>query len=173
MLTLRLRLLASLVAALLTFVALAAGHALFAVLWAACTLWLWWGYFREGSVWLALAAYRFGNVERMRSHVRTVRWPRLLSRRCRGYYHWLQGVALAIDGRLAPARDHMLAARRWGFRSAHHRSIMECQLADMAIRCGEPAQAWSHLRAARELRRHPAIDSLIAAVEARIPAEAR
>ena len=173
MLTLRLRFLASLLAALLAFVGLARGHELLAAVWAGWMLWLWWGYFRDGSVWLALAAYRLGNVDGMRGHVRTIRWPRLLSRRCRGYYHWLQGVALAVDGRLAAARDHMLAARRWGFRSAHHRSIMECQLADMAIRCGEPAQAWSHLRAAREHRRHPAVDSLIASVEARIPAEAR
>ncbi len=173
MLTLRLRLLGSLFAALLGWVALARGHHLLAALWISAAVWVWWGYVRVSSVWLALAAYRLGNVDGMRSHVSGVRWPRLLSRRCRGYYHWLQGVALAIDGRLAPARDHMLAARKWGFRSAHHRSIMECQLADMAIRCGEPAQAWSHLRAARELRRHPAIDSLIASVEARIPAEAR
>lgn len=137
------------------------------------TLALTWGYFRVGSVWLALAAYRMGNVEQMSVHVRRVRWPRLLSPRYRGYYHWLQGVGLAIEGRIAPARDHLLQARRWRFRTENDRSIMECQLADMAIRCGEPAQAWSHLGHARTLRHHPRVDTLIASVEARIPAEAR
>ena len=132
-----------------------------------------WGYFRSGSLWLALAAYRTGNVERMRDHVRCVRWPRLLSPRWRAYYHWLQGVTLAIEGRIAPARDHLLQSRRWRFRSQHDRSIMECQLADMAIRCGEPAQAWGHLRQARTLVHHPGVDALIASVEDRIPAEAR
>jgi hypothetical protein len=132
-----------------------------------------WGYFRSGSVWLALAAYRTGNVERMRDHVRRVRWPRLLSPRWRAYYHWLQGVALAIEGRLAPARDHLLQARRWRFRTENERSIMECQLADMAIRCGEPAQAWGHLSQARRFVHHSAVDALIASVEDRIPAEAR
>ena len=132
-----------------------------------------WGYFRSGSLWLALAAYRLGNVERMRDHVRRVRWPRLLSPRWRAYYHWLQGVALVIEGRVAPARDHLLQARRWRFRTENDRSIMECQLADMAIRCGEPAQAWGHLRHARGLRHHPLVDALIAHVEERIPADAR
>ena len=132
-----------------------------------------WGYFRSGSLWLALAAYRLGNVERMRDHVRRVRWPRLLSPRWRAYYHWLQGVALVIEGRLAPARDHLFEARRWRFRTENDRSIMECQLADMAIRCGEPAQAWGHLRHARGLRHHPMVDALIASVEQRIPAEVR
>ena len=132
-----------------------------------------WGYFRVGTVWLALAAYRVGNVELMCLHVRRVRWPRLLSPRYRGYYHWLQGVGLAIEGRIAPARDHLLQARRWRFRTENDRSIMECQLADMAIRCGEPAQAWGHLGHARTLRHHPTVDTLIASVEARIPAEAR
>jgi hypothetical protein len=139
----------------------------------AAALALTWGYFRVGSVWLALAAYRMGNVELMSVHVRRVRWPRLLSPRYRGYYHWLQGVGLAIEGRIAPARDHLLQARRWRFRTENDRSIMECQLADMAIRCGEPAQAWSHLGHARTLRHHPVVDTLIASVEARIPAEAR
>lgn len=132
-----------------------------------------WGYFRSGSLWLALAAYRTGNVERMRDHVRRVRWPRLLSPRWRSYYHWLQGVALAVEGRIPPARDHLLQARRWRFRTENDRSIMECQLADMAIRCGEPAQAWGHLRHARGLRHHPVVDALIAHVERRIPAEVR
>jgi hypothetical protein len=132
-----------------------------------------WGYFRNGSVWLALTAYRLGNVDRMRDHVRRVRWPRLLSPRWRPYYHWLQGVSLVIEGRIPPARDHLLEARRWRFRAENDRSIMECQLADMAIRCGEPAQAWGHLRHARGLRHHPHVDTLINAVEARIPAEVR
>ena len=147
-------------------------HVAGAVCWVG-TVALTWGYFRVGSVWLALAAYRMGNVEQMSVHVRRVRWPRLLSPRYRGYYNWLQGVGLAIEGRIAPARDHLLQARRWRFRTENDRSIMECQLADMAIRCGEPAQAWSHLGRARTLRHHPRVDTLIASVEARIPAEAR
>ena len=97
----------------------------------------------------------------------------LLSRRWRAYYHWLQGVALVIDGRIVPARDHLLQARRWRFRTENDRSIMECQLADMAIRCGEPAQAWGHLRHARGLRHHPLVDALIAQVERQIPADVR
>ena len=143
MLTFRLRLLGSALAALMGWLGLSRGHYVLGALWIGTAVWLWWGYFRVGSVWLALAAYRLGNVEGMRSHVRCIRWPRLLSRRCRAYYHWLQGVVLAIDGRLAAARDHMLTARRWGVRSDHHRSILECQLADMAIRCGEPSTSMS------------------------------
>jgi hypothetical protein len=149
------------------------GRYVLGVLFALGAMALTWGYFRVGTVWLALAAYRTGNVELMSTHVRRVRWPRLLSPRYRGYYHWLQGVGLAVEGRLAPARDHLLQARRWRFRTENDRSIMECQLADMAIRCGEPAQAWSHLGHARVLRHHPVVDTLIASVEARIPAEAR
>lgn len=152
---------------------LVSGEALQGVLWTSAALLLIWGYFRVGSVWLALAAYRTGNVERMRDHVSCTRWPRLLSPRYRGYYHWLQGVGLAVEGRMAPARDHLLQARQWRFRTENDRSIMECQLADMAIRCGDPAQAWGHLRQARTLRHHPTVDALIAHVEASIPADLR
>ena len=173
MLTPRLRLLVVMIALALGLTALARGGFFAAALVLVPVTVVVWGYFRIGSVALALAAYRLGNVERMRDHVRRVRWPRLLSPRWRAYYHWLQGVALVIEGRVFPARDHLLAARRWRFRTTNDRSIMECQLADMAIRCGEPAQAWGHLRHARGLEHHPVVDALIASVEARIPAEAR
>ncbi|NUQ94118.1 MAG: hypothetical protein HOQ12_15800 [Gemmatimonadaceae bacterium] len=173
MLTPRFRLLFVALALLLGVASLSHGRIADATVVLLLASFLVWGYFRVGSLWLALAAYRLGNVERMRDHVRRVRWPRLLSRRWRGYYHWLQGVALVIDGRVAPARDHLLQARRWRFRTENDRSIMECQLADMAIRCGEPAQAWGHLRHARGLRHHPVVDALIAHVERRIPAEVR
>ena len=173
MLTPRLRLLVVTIALALGITALARGGIVEAALVLAPVALVVWGYFRIGSVALALAAYRLGNVERMRDHVRRVRWPRLLSPRWRAYYHWLQGVALVIEGRVFPARDHLLAARRGRFRTTNDRSIMECQLADMAIRCGEPAQAWGHLRHARGLRHHPLVDALIAQVERQIPADVR
>lgn len=173
MLTLRLRLFFIMIAMLLGAAWLGRGERIDGAIVLTAAAVLIWGYFRNGSLWLALAAYRTGNVERMRVHVRRVHWPRLLSPRWRAYYHWLQGVTLAVEGRIAPARDHLLQARRWRFRTENDRSIMECQLADMAIRCGEPAQAWGHLRQARTLVHHPVVDALIASVEDRIPAEAR
>lgn len=173
MLTLRLRLFFIMIAMLLGAAWLGRGERIDGAIVLTAAAVLIWGYFRNGSLWLALAAYRTGNVERMRVHVRRVHWPRLLSPRWRPYYHWLQGVTLAVEGRIAPARDHLLQARRWRFRTENDRSIMECQLADMAIRCGEPAQAWGHLRQARTLVHHPVVDALIASVEDRIPAEAR
>ena len=173
MLTLQLRILFAVSTLLLGVMSLGRGDRVDGGILLAAGIALVWGYFRSGSLWLALAAYRTGNVERMRDHVRRVRWPTLLSPRWRAYYHWLQGVTLAVEGRITPARDHLLQARRWRFRTENDRSIMECQLTDMAIRCGEPAQAWGHLRQARTLGHHPVVDALIASVENRIPAEAR
>src|SRR5919199_1265989 len=83
-----------------------------------------WGYFRVGSVWLALAAYRVGNVERMREHVHGVRWPRLLTLRNRAHYHWLKGVGLALEGDLRGARQQLLLARRGRLRNTTSRSIV-------------------------------------------------
>lgn len=129
-----------------------------------------WGYFRVGTVWLALAAYSTGNVERMREHVRGVRWPTLLTVRNRAYYHWLRGVALAIEGDLQRARESLLLARRGRLRSTTNRSIVECQLADMALRCGEKDKAHGHLACARAYRHPPVVDTLIASVAARLEA---
>jgi hypothetical protein len=129
-----------------------------------------WGYFRVGSVWLALAAYRVGNVERMREYVHGVRWPRLLAVRNRAHYHWLKGVGLALEGDLKGARTQLLLARRGWLRNTTSRSIVECQLADVALRSGERAKAHGHLACARSYRHAATVDRLIELVAERLEA---
>jgi hypothetical protein len=158
-----------------------------AALWGAAQLWarptsllgwiavlvaaaLVWGYFRVGTVWLALAAYRVGNVERMREHVHRVRWPRLLTLRNRAHYHWLKGVGLALEGDLRGARQQLLLARRGRLRNTTSRSIVECQLADVALRSGEYEKAHGHLACARSYRHPPRVDRLIDLVAERLGA---
>jgi len=127
-------------------------------------------YFRNGTLWLASRAYRRQDVDRAERLLTQIKYPHLLQRRARPYYHFLRGILTFRHGRLEEAEPHLLQALSQGPLSPGSVCMSHCMLATIQLRRGDLSQARQHLKSARALP-HPAeLDGLIASTEAEIAA---
>lgn len=133
-----------------------------------CALLLLWDYIRNSGVWIGFRAFRQGHLLRVRRSLASVRWPQLLSRRSRAYYHWLRGVLEAADGRLQAARVHLLVAATGALRTENDRSLVQCLLAELALQEGNNTAAAEHVRLANALGHHGEVARIITALRRRL-----
>jgi len=134
----------------------------------ALALVLLWDYLRHSSVWSAFRAFQRRDIARVRQLLTLVRWPNLLSRPAHAYYHWLQGVVDAADGRLKAAQVHLLVAATGDLRSSNDRSLVQCLLAEVLLQEGNADAAREHLRLATALEHDDRVAELVRGLEARI-----
>lgn len=139
-----------------------------AALFFSMALLLLWNYFRHSSVWSAFRAFQQRDVSRVRMLLAYVRWPQLLSKPSLAYYHWLQGVVDAADGRLKAAQVHLLVAAAGELRSSNDRCLVQCLLAEVLLQQGERGAAREHLRFAEALADHDDLKRLLRSLEARV-----
>lgn len=140
----------------------------FAALFFSAALLLLWNCFRHSGVWSAFRAFQRRDIGRVRFLLTHVRWPRLLSRPTLAYYHWLQGVLDAADGRLKAAQVHLLVAAAGDLRSSNDRCLVQCLLAEVLLQQGEREAAREHLRFAEDLAEHDELKPLLRSLEARV-----
>ncbi len=130
--------------------------------------WLLWGYFRAGGIPLAVAAFKRGNLSRVRRLLRHTYWPRLLSRGNQPYYFWMRGAILMADCCFADARMELLLASAGDIRSENDRSLIQCLLAEAALQLDDMSAAERHLGLAQRLEHHEQVDRLIGKIRGRI-----
>lgn len=127
-----------------------------------------WNYFRQSSVWSAFRAFQQRDIARVRVLLNYVRWPRLLSKPSLAYYHWLQGVVDAADGRFKAAQVHLLVAATGDLRSSNDRCLVQCLLAEVLLQQGDREAAREHLRFAAALADHDELKPLLRSLEMRV-----
>lgn len=127
-----------------------------------------WNYFRHSSVWSAFRAFQQRDIARVRVLLNYVRWPRLLSKPSLAYYHWLQGVVDAADGRFKAAQVHLLVAATGDLRSSNDRCLVQCLLAEVLLQQGDRDAAREHLRFAAALADHEELKPLLRSLEMRV-----
>jgi len=125
---------------------------------------------RVGTVHLAFAAYRRGDLERVRELLAMISRPALLRRRHQAYYHWLHGVLLVVAGRTTEAYAELRRVPARSIRRESDRGRLLCQLADLALDDDDVLRAQLYLQEAREIRQTAALARMIASLEARTTA---
>jgi hypothetical protein len=127
-----------------------------------------WHYLRNNGVWLAFREFKRGNLGQVRRLLDGVRWPKLLGRQSLAYYHWLRGVVDTADGRYQAARVHLLVAVAGRLRTENDRALVHCLLSEIALQCGDHADARQQLNLARGLHHSPAVGRVLAGMESRL-----
>lgn len=127
-----------------------------------------WAHARDGGVGAAFAAFKRGDLNAVRHALRYTLAPGLLSRRKRAYHHWMQGVGLVAECRFPAAREQLLLAAAGDIQTENDRSLIQCLLAEVAMRLEDWAAAQEHLRLARKLDHHARIDDMIGGLEQRL-----
>jgi len=123
------------------------------------------GYFRYGTVWLAFRALRAGRSDRARALLDQIRFPDRLRSQDRAYYEMLHGMLACEREEWTTAKDHFQRAREHRLRTANDRSMVECLLAEVLLRCGDPVAAREHLELARGHFPKPEVAAAIRNVE--------
>lgn len=120
-----------------------------------------WGYFRHGTIHSAFAAWRRGDMLRVRQLLQAVPEPARLTVEDRAYYHWLRGLTLAEDGQLGSAKTELLAAAEGRLRTENDRSLVHCHLAALALQAKEFSIVDGYLDQARRLAHHSEVGDMI------------
>jgi hypothetical protein len=123
---------------------------------------------RQGGAAAAFEAFRRGDLDSVRHSVHRTWWPRLLSRQNQAYQNWMEGVVLAADCRFAQAREKLLVAAAGAIQTENDRSLIQCLLAEVAIRQQDWNSARDHLALAKRLKHHEQVDRMIAVGEERL-----
>lgn len=131
-------------------------------------LWLIWDAIRNSGVWSAVRAFRQQDLARVRYYLALIRWPNLLNREAKSYYHWMRGVVEMSDGRLEAAKVQLLVATTGRLRTTNDRSLVQCLLAEIGLQSGDRTAARQHVAFARELAHHEQVDRIIARLERRL-----
>jgi uncharacterized protein HemY len=84
----------------------------------------------------------------------------------------IKGIILSDKGNLEDARQHLEAAFTARLRTPNDRSLVACQIAELARRRGAREGALRYLRLATELPHKVELNGLIARVEKALNAEA-
>ncbi|MBX6363817.1 MAG: hypothetical protein IRZ00_08110 [Gemmatimonadetes bacterium] len=128
-----------------------------------------WGSLKVPSIGAALDAFRRSDMRRVREELARIRTPGRLSPRHRAYYDWMQGVLAADDGDVAGARELLDRAAAGPLRSENDRSIIEYQLAELALRQGDAEAARAYLAAARGRKARAEVLAMIDVLERKLP----
>ncbi len=131
-------------------------------------VYLTWDFFRCNAVWMAFRQFRSGQIEQVRRLLSQVRWPDMLNKQARAYYHWLRGVVSVTDNRLGEAKVHLLAAASGQLKTQNDRCLVECLLAEVEIESGDTGAAHKHLQLAKKLSHHENVNNIIVALEQRL-----
>lgn len=132
---------------------------------AAVGLYLIWDYLRQNGIWLAFNAFRHGDMAELKRHLADVRWPSVLNKTTRAYYHWMTGVAEIADGRYAAAKVHLLVAATGELKTENDRSLVQCLLAETSLLIEDRSAAREHLRLASALTSNDHIQKIISRLQ--------
>ena len=94
----------------------------------------------------------------------------MLSPRSLAYYHWLRGIVDVTDNRLAAARVHLLVAASGQLHTENDRCLVQCLLAEIAVKNGDHPAAKQHLQLAGNLAHYRSVGNILRDLAKRIAA---
>jgi tetratricopeptide (TPR) repeat protein len=127
-----------------------------------------WGYFKNGTVYLAwrkLKKQQYDDAERV---LRQTKYPHLLKKEQRGYYHFSMGLICMNRADYEPAFENFKAALVFGVRTENNAAIANLNLAAIALERGNEAEAKSYLETARSLKYSEALEPELQKLETRL-----
>jgi hypothetical protein len=111
-----------------------------------------WGYFKNGTVYLAWRKVRAQDFKTAKRILAQTKYPRLLKKQQRGFYHFTKGLIHLSEMDLENARINLLDALKYGVRTENNRAIIALNLADIEIEEGRMEKARTYLESLTSLR---------------------
>ncbi|MEM6343011.1 MAG: tetratricopeptide repeat protein [Bacteroidota bacterium] len=121
-----------------------------------------WGYFRNGSVYLAYRRLRQEKYEKAEKLLDEVNRPNWLSRVVQGYYYLSRGHIAFHEGRYPEAQMHFETAHELRPPNGNDRALILLNLAQLANIQGNKKQARHYLREAEGERMTPELAQAMA-----------
>ena len=159
------RTLVAILGVLAGLVSLALGRYLFGAAYLLGALFLMRGLWPNIRTGWAVSAFRNGDVDRARKHLRHVRAPEKLGETQRAYFHWMSAVAALDAGNPEAARAAFLLVDDAFLRSDNDRSIMLVQRAQLESAAGDAETARILAEQARALASEAAVLAVIDQLE--------
>jgi hypothetical protein len=132
------------------------------------TLYLIYGYFKEGTVVLAAKAYHNQDLAKTERLLKEIKSPERLAKGRRGHYEFMFGNIELKKGNLVEAERHFQIASRFPFKNENEKALVLTQLANLNLHKKEFAKAQAYTDIAKELKISARVKSIIEKIELEI-----
>lgn len=117
-----------------------------------------WGYFKNGTVYLAWRKVKKEDFTGAEKVLQKTRFPEFLKKEQRGFYHFTKGLIEASRNNSLEARGHFTDAIKFGVRTENNVAIINLNLAEIEVNEGNYLNAKEHLVKAQSLKHSGALE---------------
>lgn len=129
-----------------------------------------WGYFKNGTVYLAFQQLKKENYEKAEQLLGKVPNPELLKKSQKSYYHFTKGFIELNKQNLDAAYENLNSALSLGLRTQNDTSIVTLNLASLELERKNLEEARNFLGRTKELNHKPELNAEIERIETEINA---
>lgn len=127
------------------------------------------GYYRYNSIWLAFNYMGSQRLDKVKELLHEVKYPHMLSRTYKGFYHMLNGAVLLYhDKNPEPVAEELKTALEYGVRTSNNISIIYIMYAQLFIKQQDYSTARDYIQKARDTPHKESLDGGIAHLEAEL-----
>ena len=129
-----------------------------------------WGYFKNGTVYIAFRQLKKQNYKKAEQLLMKIRYPGLLKRSQKSYYHFTKGLIELNKQNNDLAYNELTAALDLGLRTQNDTSIVTLNLAALELERGNLKEAANFLSRTKDLDHKPELNIEIQRIESEINA---
>ncbi|WKK87395.2 hypothetical protein QYS48_12005 [Marivirga arenosa] len=129
-----------------------------------------WGYFKNGTVYLAFQELKKENYEKVENLLAKIRRPELLKKSQKSYFHFTKGFIDLNKQNFDSAYENLKSALSLGLRTQNDTSIVTLNLAAMEIERKNLEEARNYLKQTKGLKHKLILKSEIERIESEIDA---
>lgn len=129
-----------------------------------------WGYFKNGTVYMAFQQLRKENYGKAETLLMKTRYPELLKRSQKSYYHFTKGFIELNKQNNDLAYDELKTALDLGLRTQNDTSIVTLKLASLELGRRNLKEAENFISRTKDLNHKPELNIEIERIEAEINA---
>jgi tetratricopeptide (TPR) repeat protein len=124
-----------------------------------------WGYFKNGTVYVAFRHLQKGNYQKAEHLLNKVKKPEILKKSQKSYYHFTKGFIELNKDSLKASKGEFLKVLELGLRTENDTSIVSINLALIEMKLGNFDEALLYINKTKELNYKPALKFEIERVE--------
>lgn len=104
-------------------------------------------YLLFGNIWLALGKLKRGNLRQVEAILNSIKYPKLLFRTHRAYYHFIKGMLAVKKENMEDGKVNLEEALNIGIHRATDRALITPNLASLYLQQNNIQQASSYVKA--------------------------
>lgn len=124
-----------------------------------------WGYFRNGTVYLAFKQLKQKNFDKAEKSLAVIKYPHLLSKKQKSYYHFAKGFIELNKEHPDECYHQLKLALELGLRTENDTAVATLHMADIALGRKNYDEAKEYLLSLKSLKYKPELDDEIEKVQ--------